>query len=100
MNNKIVWLLLLVATALALAVAGQAHAGSTVPGRTGPVLLGAAFQSGQVQSNPTYTRQLLSHNYSVLTPEWEQYMDQVETSPGVFNFTGPDTALQFAQNND
>ena len=97
-TGKMVWLLL-VATTLAISIVAPVRAEAVTPARTGPVLLGTAFQYGQIQNNPTYRTQLLSHGYTVLTPEWEAKMDQVETSSGVFDFSKPDAMLQFAEDN-
>ncbi len=99
MKGNALRLLFLVATALLMPLVAGVRADAAVPARTGPVLLGTAFQYGAIQTDPAYTTQLLSHNFKVLTPEWEQYMDQVETSPGVFDFSKPDAMLQFAQSN-
>jgi endo-1,4-beta-xylanase len=90
--------LLATAGAMVMAAGGRAEAGGHE--RSGRVLLGAAFQHGLIESNPTYTTQLLSHGYAVLTPEWEQYMDQVQASQGVYDFSKPDAMLEFAENND
>jgi GH35 family endo-1,4-beta-xylanase len=90
--------LLATAGAMVMAAGGRAEAGGHE--RSGRVLLGAAFQHGLIESNPTYTTQLLSHGYAVLTPEWEQYMDQVQASQGVYDFSKPDAMLEFAENSD
>jgi endo-1,4-beta-xylanase len=77
--------------------AAQAAQAATPPARSGPVLQGAAFQLGLLSSDSQYQPQLLSHGYKTLTPEFEQYMDQVETSNGYFDFSKPDAMLAFAQ---
>jgi endo-1,4-beta-xylanase len=67
--------------------------------RTGPVEKGTAFQWGLTQSDPQYTQQLLSHGYRTVTPEFELYMDQVESAPGVFDLAKPDAMARFARDN-
>jgi endo-1,4-beta-xylanase len=72
----------------------------TTPQRPGPLKLGAAFQTALQSSDSQYRVQLLSHGYSVLTPEFEQYMDQIcPTKQGEFDFSLPDAALAFATAN-
>ncbi len=65
--------------------------------RASQVLLGTAFRERLVQTDPTYRRQLLSHGYQVLTPEFEFYLGQVEKQPGEFDFSLPDAQVAFAQ---
>lgn len=64
------------------------------------IKIGAAFQVARQQTDSQYRQQLLSHGYSVLTPEYEQYMNQVcANKQGEFDFSLTDAALAFATAN-
>jgi endo-1,4-beta-xylanase len=75
----------------------QAKTATGPPTRSGPVKTGASFQWDLLSSDSQYQPQLLSHGYKILTPDFEEYMDQVETSNGYFDFSKPDAMLAFAQ---
>src|SRR5581483_4367108 len=75
------------------AAAGDAARGAA----TRHVLLGTAFREGVVRGDPAYRRQLLSHGYEVLTPEFEFYLDQDEERQGRFDFRLPDAQVSFAR---
>jgi endo-1,4-beta-xylanase len=90
----------LAAVAIVAAMALRGGASSSAAGqvsRKGPVALGTAFRVALVDSDPRYRAQLLSHGYESLTPEYEMYMDGVESTPGIFDFVPADRALSFAR---
>jgi endo-1,4-beta-xylanase len=60
--------------------------------------VGAAVQSGYIRSEPDYAA-ALSRHFSYLTAEYEMKWDPVERVEGVFDFSGGDTIVAFAEAN-
>src|SRR5258708_17200012 len=61
-------------------------------------LVGAAVQSGYLASEPDYAA-ALSRHFSYLTAEYEMKWDPIQRERGVFDFSGGDAIVAFAQAN-
>ncbi len=61
-------------------------------------LVGAAVQSGYLASEPDYAA-ALSRHFSYLTAEYEMKWDPIQRERGVFDFSGGDAIVAFAEAN-
>ena len=59
-------------------------------------LVGAAVYSSGLAGDPTYAA-AASRHFNSLTAEWEMKWDPVETTPGVYDFSGGDAIVAFAE---
>jgi GH35 family endo-1,4-beta-xylanase len=59
-------------------------------------LVGAAVFSSALAGEPAYVG-AASRHFSYLTAEWEMKWDPVQRSPGVYDFTGGDAIVAFAE---
>jgi endo-1,4-beta-xylanase len=60
--------------------------------------VGAAVQSGYLASEPDYVAALARH-FSYLTAEYEMKWDPIQRERGVFDFSGGDAIVAFAESN-
>jgi endo-1,4-beta-xylanase len=60
--------------------------------------VGAAVQSGYIASEPDYVA-TLSRHFSYLTAEYEMKWDPIQREQGVFDFSGGDAIVAFAEAN-
>ena len=59
-------------------------------------LVGAAVFSSRLGSDPVYTASAARH-FGVVTAEWEMKWDPIQKTPGVYDFSGGDRIVAFAE---
>jgi endo-1,4-beta-xylanase len=59
--------------------------------------VGAAVQSSLLRDEPVYAATFAKH-FDYVTAEWEMKWDPVQRQPGVFDFSGGDRIVRFAEN--